>query len=215
MKIIQATPTLTNKNIKERNYFSSPNFGLTVEPKSKIFDSLKESSNQLSDFITKLIIKPIVKVINSNGFENLVEKTKNCKNLVQHLTALTSFVLSGFYIQRTLKNDKLDEQRRKTLAINEGAVTVLSTILSYTVCKTLDKSIQKFSNKFLMLNSKNNLDIKTLETYQNGIKNAASIMIFMSIYRFISPVIVTPLANHIGNKINEKKQIAPNGVKND
>lgn len=206
MKISQVTPVLNNHNY---NHPNNINFG-TISPKSKMLAPIAEPSKKLSDNVSNALKKPISKVLNAGWFENLVGKTKNSKNLVQHITALTSFVLSGFYIQQTLKNDKLDEKRRKTLAINEGLVTVLSTILSYTVCKSLDKNIQKFSNKFLMLNSKN-YSLKELETYQRGIKNAASIMIFMTIYRFISPVVITPIANHIGNKINEKNDAKNSG----
>lgn len=216
MKIIHVTSTLNNKNNKVQNNFSAISFGTFMQPESKLFSRITKQKSEFDNKDTDIIARPIVSILNTKVFQGLVEKTKKCKNLVQHLTALTSFVLSGFYIQRTLTNDKLDEQKRKTLAINEGAVAVLSTALSYTVCKALEKKIDKFSNKFLMLNSKNLLGaegLKKLETYQEGIRSAASIMIFMTIARFISPVVVTPITNMIGNMLHEKKQAAMNGGK--
>lgn len=202
--------SLINKNKQESQNERLANktekrvsFGGNLSPKSKIFVHLDNAKDRLTD----LIAVPISKFLKLKPVETIIDKTKNSKNLVQHITALTSVVLSGFYMEQTLKNDKLDPQKRKTLAINQGAVTVLSTIMSYTVCKALDKTIKSFSNKFIMLNSQT-IDIETLEKkYKKGIKNAASIMIFMTIYRFVAPVLVTPVANYIGNKLQEKKEM--------
>lgn len=186
-------------------HFANLSFGNSSLPKSKVFDNIKNPIMKVYDKLTDIISVPIIKVLRTKTLENLVERTKNSKNLVQHITALTAAVLSGFYIKETLSNEKLDKNRRNTLAINQAATTVASTILSYTACKALDKSIQKFSHKFLMLNSKN-CDEETLTRYQKGIKSASSIMIFMTIYRFIAPVIVTPIANNIGNKLQEQQE---------
>jgi len=39
------------------------------------------------------------------------------------------------------------------------------------------------------------------------------LMIFGTMFRFIAPVLVTPLANHLGNKLQEKKEAEMIGKK--
>ena len=41
---------------------------------------------------------------------------------------------------------------------------------------------------------------------KNGYRIAKSLMVFQLLYRFVSPVIATPIANHISNKVREKKE---------
>lgn len=209
MQIMNLTPirinTPNNNNVKNNLYanYKAPSFGGT-QAESKIFDWIKIPLKKIYNSLVKSLTKPIAAILKSKRLEDLVEKTKNSKNLVSHITALTATVLSGFYIKQTLENEKLDKDKRTTLAVNQAATTVASTALSYTVCKALEKKIAQFTHKFLMLNHEESYE--KLEIYDKGIKSAASIMIFMTIYRFIAPVLVTPIANHIGNKIQEKKE---------
>lgn len=181
----------------------------TAKAESKIFNWIKNPIKDGYNSLVKSLTKPMVSILKTKTLENIVERTKNSKNLVQHLTALTATVLSGFYIKQTLENEKLDKDKRTTLAVNQAATTVASTALSYTACKALEKKIAQFTHKFLMLNHEESHE--KLEIYDKGIKSAASIMIFMTIYRFIAPVLVTPIANHIGNKLQEKKEAEMKG----
>lgn len=218
MKIFQITPNYTKMPVKDKSLgaqtYYNPNFkGLSLKkPESKIFKPVREFFRPLTkkcivakNKLYKSIAKGIVKVLQFEPVKDLVEKVKDCKNLYPHLTTLTSIVLSGFYIQQTLKNDKLDPARKRTLAINQGIVQLLSTVMAYTVDKFTEKKINEFTNKFMAANYKDSTS-KLLGKYGEGIKAAKSLMIFGVMYRYITPVLVTPIANHIGNKVNEKNK---------
>lgn len=49
---------------------------------------------------------------------------------------------------------------------------------------------------------------KALSQLMTGLKIAKSLMVFGLIYRFVSPVIATPIANHVSAKIEKKKKAA-------
>jgi len=184
------------------NNIYNPNFG-AKRVKSKFFEPITKPYMSAMDKIETHMANGIVKILGTKTAERIITKTKETA-LVQHLTALTGVILSGFYIQKTLENDKLDKQRRKVLAINQAIVSALSTVGAYTVNKWLEPKITKFSDKFVEVNAKESPAM--LAKYKNGIKAASSIMIFGTIYRFISPVFATPIANRIGNHLQEKKE---------
>ncbi len=131
----------------------------------------------------------------------MVNKTKN-SNIVAHLSCLTSIVISGLYVKKTLSNDNLDKQKRTTLAINQGAVAVVSAIGSYSLDNLANKQVDKFIGRFTAVNAGE----EKIGKYLDGIKAAKSIMIFGLMYRFIAPVLVTPIANSIGNLIEERNE---------
>lgn len=172
-------------------------------PVKKFFKPMTDSWHKGMDKVTTSIAKGTAKILEIKPVEKLIDKTKNNDYLVSHLTVLTSLVLSGFYMKKTMENKDLEEAKKKTLAINQGAVLVLSTALSYTFDRYAKKHITQFSDNFVLANAGE--DAKMIDKYKVGIKAAASMMIFGIMYRFIAPVAVTPVANHIGNKIQDKK----------
>jgi hypothetical protein len=213
MQIQPVIPTINNCNNNfDRNLKKYVNLNFTSTPKvdsgffkpiQKLISPLKSVHDKFMNNLTNKISEIIIKVLEKPSFEKAINKIKNVKNLISHLTVLTSAVLSGFYIKKTLENDNLDEKNRRTLAINQAAVTVLSTGLSYWFDSLAKEKIDTFTTKFLQKNVHETP--ANLEKYKSGIKTASSIMIFMTVYRFIAPVFVTPIANYIGNKINEKE----------
>lgn len=225
MRILQTPSTFNNATRysvvnKQINQYNNISFGNTgTEQKSKFFDSIKKILKPISDpckkaqnKLTDFIARRIASILNIESVTKFVNRVKNSNNLVAHCTAITSIILSGFYIQQTLENEKLDPDRKKTLAINQGATTILSTFISYTLDKITKNNVDKFAKKFEKFNE--NLETKAnIERYKKGIGNAASIMIFMTIHRFIAPVLVTPLANHIGNKLQEQQESEIEGKK--
>lgn len=222
MQISQITPTLNNSRNQIKKDFVTPNYTninfsgapALTQASSKFFVPIKtffkpmnDAGKKVMDKATTFMAKGIGKFLDIKPVESFINLTKNSENLVAHCTAFTAVVLSGFYIKQTLENEKLDPQKRKTLAINQGATTVLSTFLSYTLCKVLDKKINAFTTKFGEKNKAIGLEsLDNIEQYKRGIKGASQIMIFMTIYRFIAPVLVTPLANKLGNRLQEKKE---------
>lgn len=177
---------------------------------SKFFEPLRKFFKPVSnlyDKSTDKIADLLGKIVDTEFFSKylLSSKMKNSKNLFNHLLTAGSVLLSSIYVGRTLNNKKLDDKKRKTLAINQTIVFAISTLLCYTVEGRLRRNMSLFANKFEAIN-KNRLDKENLKKCMGGIDAAGKIMIFDTIYRFIAPVFVTPIANAIGNKNFEKQE---------
>ena len=154
--------------------------------------------------IQKALSKAVAGVMNFKPAQKLFEKTANSDvNIVKHLSALNGLIISGMYVVKTLQNDKLDPERKPTLAINQAAVSVVSTVLGYTFDKVANKKVDKVIEKFQAANMGKGAE--KLAEYAGGIKAAASMMIFGTVYRYISPVLVTPIANKLGNIVADRK----------
>lgn len=212
MKILQTSYNFNNLPVKTNTYYSNINFngtpvGVTpakskfFEPVKKFFKPMMDAYNKSMDKFAMKLAKTFGKLLELKPVEKIVERTKNW-DLVSHLSVFTSVVLSGFYIQKTLENKKLDEHRKMTLAINQGIVCLFSGALAYTFDKISNKKTGEFIEKFKNINAGD----ANLSKYVDGINAAKKIMIFGFIYRFISPVIATPIANSIGNKLQEKNE---------
>lgn len=228
MQITQLPPQIPTQVIPQNNLntkfrkdykhhpYNNPSF-TSREVDSSIFEFIKKLPPVVlctkgMDKLTTGLAYGFAKILHLKPIEHIIEKTKNEPLLTAHLSALTSVVLSGFYMKKTLENKQLDPQKRRTLAINQGAVWVVSTTLSYSLERIIRKKITKFTDKFLIANIKK--DIPQLVKFKSGITSASQLMIFGTMYRFIAPVLVTPLANHIGNKLQER-QDAKIASKND
>lgn len=184
----------------------------TEIPKSKFFEPLKKA--------WKVIIKPFSiasdkaadkiaigygKLLHVSAIKKAIIKTKNSNvDIVKHLTAGIALIISGMYIKQTLSNDKMKKKQRTTLAINQGIVAATATVLGYSFDRAAGKRIAAFTDKFMLANEIKNLEV--IATYKEGIKVASSLMIFGMMYRFIAPVLVTPIANAIGNRIQKNKK---------
>lgn len=64
------------------------------------------------------------------------------------MQVMGSIIISGMYMTQTLKNKQLDEDRRRTLAINQGLTFALSTIGSYTIDNMLDSKWERLTAKY-------------------------------------------------------------------
>ena len=201
MQIVAVSPNINNsQNVTFKSAPIKSNF---FKPFKDTMFPVTTRYNGFMDKTTDKIAEKLVKILEKPFAEKIINKIKD-SDIISHLTVLTSFVLAGFYIKKTLENDKLDEKNRKTLAINQAFVTVLSAGLGYMTNGLLDEKINAFTDKFMTLNA--NEPPAQLEKYQKGISTASKIMVFMTIYRFIAPVLVTPFANYIGHKLHENEQ---------
>ena len=134
----------------------------------------------------------------------------------QFLTTLGSLITSSVYVQQTLTKKDLDKDRRKTLALNQALCFVLPTITAYTVDHMLNDWVKRKEYRFSGLQERK-IDMakfegrateemsKNLGRKLKGIRVLAQLSVFTLIYRYATPVIITPLTNAISNMINEHK----------
>ena len=114
---VQATEEMLNQAMKE---------------KSRFFQYFNDKYEQFTDLIAD---KFTSKIVESDALLTLANRFKNSDNLYQHCLTIGSIITSGLYMQRTLTNDKLDKDRKNTLAVNQGLTFAVSTIGAYALDK--------------------------------------------------------------------------------
>ena len=135
----------------------------------------------------------------------------------QHMATLGSLITSSVYVQRTLSNKDMDSDRKKTLAVNQALCFFVPTAASYSVDSLINNWVKNKGYRFtglqkhLIAKAKaEGKDVSAMtESLGNRIKGVrilATLATFTLIYRFLTPVLITPIANKIGDKLNEKSQ---------
>lgn len=137
-------------------------------------------------------------------------------NITQHMATLGSLITSSVYVERTLTNKDLDVERRRTLAINQILCFFIPTIAAYTVDSMITgwtkkneyrySDLQEFKRAQAEYEGKAVKGLsKDLGKSLKGVRMLASLATFTLIYRYATPVIITPLANWLGDRLNAKK----------
>lgn len=144
--------------------------------------------------------------------------TKLPGRTTQHMSVLGSALTSGMYVHQTLNKKELDPDKRRTLAVNQTLGFFVPTVAAYSVNSLINNSVKKKEYKFTGRQQRN-IDIakmegriedaekmaKELGNKKKGVRIFADLMTFTLIYRYAVPVIITPIANKIGDWWNAKK----------
>lgn len=233
-------------NIQQMSFTAGIN---DIPQKSKLLNPIERTFDKFTTWLSENYTD---KLYTSWLAKKLASKAEKLDSVVDIMSILGSVVISGMYMTQTLRNKQLDEDRRKTLAINQGLTFAVSTVGSVLIDKSLDKwwegntvkyaesrtgikigekikayndkaikeaeeKLGKAFDKFTKKDRKgvrltntlkyveDNLENASLEAKLRGMGVLKKLIIFGTVYRFISPVAVTPLANAIGNKLTEKK----------
>lgn len=200
------------------------------KPAQVTFKGKKESAfgRWISEFYGKHYGK---KVMNSEKIQNVSEKlSKLPGEMTEHMATLGSILTSATYMYKTLNNKDLDSDKRKTLAVNQGLCCIIPTIGAYTVSKLLSKFRKNAEYKYcglkeqqIALGQISKEEAKELKkTFGDKLKgfNALTQLItFTLIYRYVTPVVITPIANWIGRKLNgedkkDEQKVAENQQNN-
>lgn len=208
MQNVKSNPYMTSKLAFKGDKGTKKSFDSVAkmvpvnEEKSKFFDPITKPMHALGDKVSTQLAYGFTHILKNEHVKKFILNNMNDKNLVKKLSIAVSLVLSSFYIQQTLTNKKLDDNRKVTLAINQGAVTVLAAASGWWIDDKTDKYFDKYIDRYSAVRAK---DPQAIKLY-HGIKSAKSIMIFGTIYRFICPVFVTPFSNKLGDWVNERAE---------
>lgn len=184
------------------------------------FKGGKESTlgKWIAEFYGKHYAKPMY---DKKWIQSASEKmTKFPGSMTEHMTVLGSILTSSVYMYKTLKNHDLDKEKRKTLAINQGLCCLIPTIGAYTISSKMAKFKKNIEYTYRGLKEQQvalgQLDAREAEALKKSLGNKlkglnalTGLITFTLIYRYVTPVIVTPIANMIGNKIQEKNAAKP------
>jgi len=193
--------------------YNSPNFTAAPKLKPSVFSKTNAMLNDTKKYVNKkwdnfiengIIDKIVVPVMNSNIMGKIADKSVKIDKMAAHMSAAGSFVTTAVYANRTLNNESLDKKRARTLALNQVLVTVASTFGAYAVNGKLDNFSKKLGYKFREVNQGN----KNLTKRMQGFNIAKQLLIFAAMYRYVAPVIVTPIASKLGKVIDNKKASA-------
>lgn len=176
--------------------------------------------SKILEFIAKYIEAPLLK---SGTMRKVAEGlTKLPGAPTEHMMVLGSAIQSGVYMTRTHKNKDMDEDRKKTLMVNQFLCFLVPTIVGYAVNSALRERIKKCGYRYAdvikdrakellekgdeVAAKKANELLEKLPLRTKAVSTLAELASFTLIYRYLSPVLVTPVANNIGDRIIEKKK---------
>jgi len=139
--------------------------------------------------------------------------------LTAHMSTIGSLITSSVYVQQTLSKKDLDSDRRTTLAINQILCFIVPTVLAYTADAKLDNFVKNKEYRYTGLQRQKRVLAKAegkplpddaeqkriLSQKIKGIRDLASLTIFTTVYRYVSPVLITPFANMIGDWYNDMR----------
>ena len=134
------------------------------------------------------------KVLNSEPIIKFSEKFHNT-NIADYIFKASGILLSSFVMFKTLTSDKIEEKRKKPLALNTGLSCAVATAGGLFVDRLMDKPVNKLIKNFTLANP----NIKNMEKLVDGIKVMKSAILFGTIYRYIVPVLATVVAEKIVN----------------
>ena len=144
---------------------------------------------------TEHIAKGIGKLLNKKLLQKIAAKYADT-NFAQHIMNATDVLLTGTFIQQTVKSKKIKNERKKALIYNSAISTGLSIAGGYAINHYTKNHTEKFIKKFSEINKESPL----LEKYLEGIKIAKPVIILGGIYYIAIPIISTFLADKAEKK---------------
>ncbi|MDD3419166.1 MAG: hypothetical protein PHE78_01045 [Candidatus Gastranaerophilales bacterium] len=229
----QKTPDAFKEIESSTNQSHQPQFKGKITPNDKDLSFLEKIIHKLAKPIEPLIEKMAqnkhIKKFSESMANGNSEKSSLMRNILTTGQALTGTLV---YITATMKNKKIEEDRKQTLAANQLITWSGSAIGAFILNNAIQKGFNKIAadyKKYNIENLENNLEkitkeklpslekiekrkitqvtpeimekvkklqLEKLEFRANGIAKTAPTMIaFAFIYRFLTPIIATPLAD--------------------
>lgn len=167
--------------------------------------------NEIADQASKPMVPVIRKLVSTEPVQKFIawsaKNDKNTGNLQRLFIAGTSCVLSGFYMINTARSKTIEKERKAPLLWNMGIVGVASTAGAIFLDSKIKNATKNYGKYIAQVNNK--LPQAEIAAIQKGLNLGTKIALFAVMYRFIAPVIATPLAskavNFFHNKGKEQK----------
>jgi hypothetical protein len=116
-------------NVRKQN----PSFNGSIPRKSAFLKPFNKGYDKLVDKLTDYYEAPMY----SNKLANWFSHRDDIGRIVDHMQTIGSFIVTGMYMLQTLRNQNMDEKRKKTLAINQGLTLLASTAIAHLVSEKL------------------------------------------------------------------------------
>ena len=211
-----------DKNLKEDTAVTFK--GKTDKSKNNIsFKSKtpnKGAYSKILEFLAKNIEAPLLKSETMKKIANALTKIPGAPT--EHMMVLGSAIQSSIYMARTKKDKNLDEDRKETLMLNQLLCFIVPTLIGYCVNGIMREKIKKLGYRYADVikdrakellekgdeigAKKANELLEKLPLRTKAVSTLSELASFTLIYRFLSPVVVTPFANAWGEHRLEKKK---------
>ncbi len=157
-------------------------------------------------------------MLNQKWLHSVSHKLAGASNqMTQHMATTGSLLTSSVYFYQTVTNKKLDADKRNTLGINQVGCFIVPTICAYGVDHVLRNFNKNMEYRYSGLMRKAMADGNlSPEKCANAIKSLGpklkcfgalmGLATFTVIYRYATPVVITPIANKIGEHFNKKRK---------
>ena len=191
-----------NAIITAYNYANVP-YSLTNKHNYIIYIS-EESDTDLKvgdellkvDNITVTDITSVANIIDNKNVQNFVIKHNfNPENVARNMSVITDVVLTASSAIRTMKSNKIKEERKRPLIYNN----IISTGLSVLGGCYLDKLAQKGSKNFIAKFTEANKNDPKLAKYIQGLNVVRPTLIFAIVYYGILPMFSSFFAEKLDN----------------
>jgi len=157
--------------------------------------------------LEKIVAKPI------DGYDEIITKKVDGKKIKEKGKHIEGFVdkfrkVNTEEINAEAKNIKLEDIDVKKLELEELLRSKkiddsqIESLIKNPVLETLKKHLSAEE----LIEAERIKRLGKIDKWVDGIRVAKTLIIFGFIFRFFAPVVVTPIANAIGNKLNAKKE---------
>lgn len=165
---------------------------LHTKSDSNIFSNMTPSFKGVSTNTTKLVSKIID---NKNVQIFVIKHNFNPENVARNMSVITDVVLTASSAIRTMKSNKIKEERKRPLIYNN----IISTGLSVLGGCYLDKLAQKGSKNFIAKFTEANKNDPKLAKYIQGLNVVRPTLIFAIVYYGILPMFSSFFAEKLDN----------------
>ncbi len=184
---------IKNPSFKGLNKDDAPHFKGGVSQIIEITQDIPKKTNIVSkaktaycETLSKPIAKFIGKISTTNPAKKVVETSAHFDKVSARWSDMASFAITYFYINNTRKSDKIEEDRKLPLMINNFMVTVASSTAAFLIDKYTDKPTEQLFKSYVknreceIFDKSNQNIVKTLEYALEGKKDSSDIKNLMN-----------------------------------
>lgn len=128
--------------------------------------------------------------------------------LKAHLPGILGLWLTAFYANSIIKNKDIPKERKTPLFINNIICGVIGVISGYTITSGMNKFKQHFIPRFEEVMKKQGEEAGRIKDLKGAMSHSLIPLVAFTVgFRYLGPVVATPLANTINNFLIKHKLI--------
>jgi len=147
------------------------------------------------------IMRTLEQKLSEGAFTSLKEKEltlPKLNKLKSHLPGILGLWVTGFYAQSILNNKDIPKERKTPLFINNIFCGAFGTGAGYYVAAAMNKFNEHFVPRFETVLEKQKVSTERIKDLKGALKHSLiPLVAFTFAFRYLAPVIATPLADKV------------------